>query len=428
MATPLETADEQVAAGNGRAAINALRDPSLQLPLGAVAESVRRGAMLLHLDVLAKSAGRAASTPESPPALYDFGVTCHQLGIPEIAVQALRRCLELEEHDQTAVTLAATLEDCTLHTVALVVLEGRPHLLREWTLRYVAAFNALMSGDIERARGHQRELSPPGDDAQRTMSERLERMLRRADAMTRIRPLSRSDLQRWEMVISASLITTLSPWAFSSMHGRWGLVGDTYALCRHGLQRLVAVVSALERRPEAVLLVPDRDSTVLGLAAAHVLGVPARPFDGDADGLVVVYDPGNVAKHVLSSLRSHRPRQLLAAHATNWVHPSAIAPDITTLVHQFVQAPWGERTSVDPTTHLTDTVPADPAPAPELAERIVNAAATPAEGDGETPADTEAELVALALACHDITAVAQEEGPRERMWLGGPVRSARFIQ
>jgi hypothetical protein len=427
MATPLETADEQIAAGNGRAAINALRDPSLQLPLGAVAESVRRGAVLLHMDVLARSAGQAASAPESPPALYDFGVTCHQLGIPEIAVQALRRCLELEEHDRTAVTLAATLEDCTLHTVALVVLEGRPHLLREWTLRYVAAFNALMAGDIERARTHQRELSPPGDDAQRTMSERLERMLRRADAVTRNRRLSGDDLRGWELVISASLITTLSPWAFPTMHGRWGLVGDTYALCRYGLQRLVAVVTALDRRPEAVLLAPDRDSTVLGLAAAHVLGVPARAFDADADGLVVVYDPGSVAKEVLASLRSHRPGQVLAAHATNWVHPSPIAPDITTMVHQFVQAPWGERTSVDAATRRTDTVAADPAPVQELAERIVAAGATPPEGDGDTPVDSESDLVTVALACRDIAAVAQDAGPRERMWLGGPVRSARFI-
>jgi hypothetical protein len=155
--------------------------------------------------------------------------------------------------------------------------------------------------------------------------------------------------------------------------------------------------------------------------------VPSRPFDADADGLVVVYDPGNVAKEVLASLRVHRPRQLLAAHATNWVHPSAIAPDITTMVHQFVQAPWGERTSVDPATRQTDPVPADSAPVQELAERIVNAAPTQDEGDNETPADTEADLAAFVHACRDLAAVAREDGPRERMWLGGPVRSARFI-
>jgi hypothetical protein len=173
-----------------------------------------------------------------------------------------------------------------------------------------------------------------------------------------------------------------------------------------------------------VSLLPDRSSRILGLAAAQVLGLAARPWEAGRERTVVVaYRLDDVEPDLLGRLRPRAPGQVLVEHATRWTDPPPVAADFTTLLHQVVVAPWGERMRVTE-DGAPGTVPPDERPAEALAAEIVAADPDLDEGDAESPPDPDARFTAFAAAVRG--AWAAPEGFRDRAWSPGPVRSNRF--
>ncbi|WP_425307285.1 hypothetical protein AADG42_00535 [Ammonicoccus fulvus] len=107
-------------------------------------------------------------------------------------------------------------------------------------------------------------------------------------------------------------------------------------------------------------------------------------------------------------------------HASNWVDPSPICPDIATLVHQVVVPEWGERIRVVE----RDTVqePADERPVEEIAAQIASTPPAADAGDSETPPDTEEVVTDFVASIRDTWL----QGPRNRLLGRGPVRSSHF--
>ncbi len=250
-------------------------------------------------------------------------------------------------------------------------------------------------------------------------------MLERGEVAARVCPLDATDLRGWHFVTSGGLLLHLSPFGFSEgMHGRYAMTQDSAVRCRQGLLRLHAVLDEWDQAPSRVLLLPDRSSHVLGLAAAAMYGVPAEPFDAETPGLVVAYDLNRLDQSTPAAVAHHHPEQVLFAHATCWTEPPPCVPDLTTYLYQV---------NVEPGRELADEDASEPSDAPldpddptvQVAVQAILDAIVDDDPD-ELPSDKLTNLVTFTEAVRPLTAAVKAEGLRGPMWEGGPVSSNRF--
>ncbi|MGA5821516.1 hypothetical protein ACPC54_27055 [Kitasatospora sp. NPDC094028] len=453
MATELSEARELLESGDPQAAMRLLRSAADRLPPADVAPLVAALARGAGFEDLAQASTALAAGPADAGRLYTYGYACVERGIDAVAVPALREALRLVQAPPAAAArtglfrrkpkaqaaeqpglrkvlleLVSALEGCERHAEALAVLREHDALLGDWPERYLTVYNALMSGRLSLAREVYGAMSAP-EGIWVGPGQRIGRMLERAAALP---PADERDLRGWHYVLTGGLLTTLSPHGFDQgMTGRWAYLQDDFEHCRHGLERLLAVLAATGRKPASVALLADRGSRALGLAAARLLGVPAAPFrpgapdgPGAADVLVVAYDltecdPGEVAQ-----LHERAPGQLLFEHATCWTDPPAVTADVCTLLGQIVNAPWESGLQFGEDGEAVEAEP-DRRSAEELAEAILAAAPRAPEGDGQAPPDADGVLTAFAARAAGAVGW-PAAGPRDRVNSSGPVRSSRF--
>lgn len=424
----LRTAWEALDHGDVPGALRQLRAAGEEQPLAEVALVVGRAAEAVGFDDLAKAAAAVVAEPERPTALYDFGYWCVERDIAHLAVPALREALRRSDGAPVVLReLVAAYEHDGRHREAVHELSRYEGALADWPDRYLLVFNAVLAGDLELARREHALLSDPQDAQWQPARERQNRVLARAADAQRASSLGPSDLRGWQYVSSGTVLGTLSPHGFDAgMNGRYAWLQDTPGLCLRGLVRLRALLAAAELRPRSVSLLPDRDSRILGLAAAEVLGLPAEPFEpGRTDTVVVAYDLDGTAAHdggpeIIGQLFERAPGQVLHAHASCWTDPPAITPDSVALLHQTVVAPWGEqlRGSAD---GGVERGPADDRPEAEVAGTITGAVPEP-NPDGAGIPDGETEFTAFAAAVRE----SWLRGDRARVTSPGPVPSSRF--
>ncbi|MFV2178243.1 hypothetical protein ACFHW2_38100 [Actinomadura sp. LOL_016] len=355
--------------------------------------------------------------------LYDFGYACVERGVAALAVPALRAALELLPGEVGLVReLVAALEEDHRHADAVAALDAHAALLEPWPDRYLLAYNAFMAGDAARAEETARALPRP-DETWTPAAERLERMLARARAVRPVSPLDERDLRGWQFVIGGTVLLSLSPHGFDAgMSGRFAYLGDGYGTCRLAVERLRLVLDAAGVRPDRVMPLPDRSSTILGLAAAELLGLPVAPFEpGRPDALAVAYDLTEADQEVLGGLWERAEGQVLFEHATCWTSPPPVTADVSGLLHQVVVPPWGAGLRAGEDGSVERTEP-DARPAEEIAAEIVRTEPDRDAGDGATPPDPDGASAALVAAAR----ARWLTGPREPVRSPGPVRSSRF--
>ncbi|MBY8877995.1 hypothetical protein [Actinacidiphila acidipaludis] len=436
----LSTAWELFDSGDQRGAMRTLRLAADSIPPAELAPLVAKLAESSGFEDLRTSAAGLVARPDDATALYAFGYDCIERGVSALAVPALRASLDASQRQgrtprksgrwgrkpappdvaprKVLVELAVALEDGERHAEAADVLSEHDTLTEDWPDGYLLAYNALMAGRVDQAARVFGALAAAPEQWQ-PAAERIARILARVATAA---PEGDRDLRGWHFALTGGLLSTLSPYGFTSMTGRWAYLQDTRASCRLGLERLRTVLAATGRTPASVGLLPDRNSEVLGLAAAEVLGLPAEPYrPGAADVLVVAYDLNECDRQLVVGLRERVPGQVLFEHATCWTDPPAVSADVSTLLVQTVVAPWGERMRFTADGERDD-VPADERPAEEVAAEIVTAEPRVDEGDGEAPADSAEALSALAERVREEWLT----GPRDRARSSGPVRSGRF--
>ncbi|MFD8424086.1 hypothetical protein [Streptomyces sp. NPDC059668] len=416
-------------AGDIPGALRLVKPGAGTLPLGETALVVGRAAGMAGFDDLRKAAAALAADPGKGQALYDYGYACVERGLSSLAIPALREAL-LANPGTPAVMreLVSAYEREGRHGEAVEVLARHEADLAHWPDRYLLVHNAIMAGDLPLARRQHALLPDLTDPRWVPTRDRQRRMLERAASAEPVSPLDATDLRGWQFVIGGTVLGTLSPFGFGAgMTGRYAWLQDTYGQCLEGLLRLRALLDAAGERPRSVSLLPDRDSRILGLAAAEVLGLPAEPFaPGREDTVVVAYDLNVLAEadggpEILGQLFDRAPGQVLHEHASDWTDAPVITADSVTLLHQSVVAPWGEqlRAGEDGTP---ERGPADDRPAERIAAEIVGADPSPAEGDGETPADPLGAFTGFVSAVQG----SWLRGDRARLISSGPVPSARF--
>ncbi|MEU5705524.1 hypothetical protein [Streptomyces flaveolus] len=425
----LRAAWETLDAGDVPGALRQVRAAGEDQPLGEVALVVGRAAGSAGFDDLADASAALAAAREDPRALYDFGYACVERGVSDLAIPALRAALGLSGGALPVLReLVSAYEDGGRHREAVAELARHEDRFAHWPDRYLLVYNAVMAGDLEVARRQHALLPDPEDERWRPARERLDRMLARAADAERAGRLDTADLRGWQYVLGGTVLGTLSPWGYDSgMNGRYALLQDTPDQCLRGLLRLRDLLAATGARPRSVSLLPDRDSRILGLAAAEVLGLPAEPFvPGRADTVVVAYDLDGLAARdggpeLIGELFERAPGQVLHAQACCWTDPPAVTPDSAALLHQSVMAPWGEglRLGAD---GGGERGPADDRPEAEIAAGITAADPTPDPGDGDGPADGDTEFAAFATAVRGTWL----RGDRARVRSAGPVPGSRF--
>ena len=372
---------------------------------------------------LAAAAARAAADIHDPDALYDLGYQLIDAGLPPIAAVVLARCLEVVPGSEQIVTeLVSALERTLAYRDAKALLEAHPALVESsFMCRYLLAYNAAMAGDLAATRAHA-PLLVPTDDGQQYLADRIASILARADRLAGVARLDGADLRGWHQVLTGGVLTHLSPYGFDEpMHGRYAWLQDSPGRVRTGVDRLVLVLRAWGIEVPCVYAPPRRDDEIVAHIAAAALGVPVVPWPAigvPAPGLVVVYDLGTLEGRDVDRLAERRPDQILYAHATPWTEDGPIAPEVTTLLHQSITPPWGERLVVEPDTGAARRAGADLRDAEAIAAEV--AAAAPLEAE-EVACDDLDGLLALVRS-----AGPPEPARRERMWAGSPVPSNRF--
>jgi hypothetical protein len=406
-------------------ALRQLRSDTDSLPLGEVALVVARAAETAGFDDLRQAATALAARPEEAKAQYDYGYACVERGVSYLAVPALREVLRTNPGALGVMReLVSAYEREGRHTEAVELLGRYEGEFAPWPDLYLLVHNALMSGDLELARSRHALLGDPGDPQWLPARQRQTRMLERAAAAA---PRDLSDLRGWQYVIGGTILGTLSPYGFGAgMNGRFAWLQDTPEQCLRGLLRLRTLLAAAEAGPRSVSLLPDRDSQILGLAAAGLLGLPAEPFEpGREDTVVIAYDltaleePGHEV--LLEQLNQRVPGQVLHEHASCWTNAPVVTADSVALLHQSVTAPWGERLRVGEDGEV-GREPADERPAARVAEDILAADPKPDEGDGETPADPDEAFAGFVTAVRGTWL----RGERTALMSSGPVPSGRF--
>jgi hypothetical protein len=370
---------------------------------------------------LAERCAAASVAIGDDATLYELGYHLIEAGLPAIAATVLRRCLALVPGSEPVVTeLVAALERDLRYRDARDLLAAHPELRAEnFLCRYLYAYDAAMSGDLAITRAVAPTLIGR-DDGERFMADRISAIVARADRVTGVTPLDDADLRGWHYVLTGGLLLHRSAHGFDDgMRGRYAWLQDSLDRIRTGLDRLRAVLTAWAVTPPCIYAPPERDDEILAEAASRLLGLPRAPWPAvglPAPGLVVIYDLSRCAWHHVERLIDRRPDQLLYAHASPWTDDSAVAPDITMLLHQSLVAPWAERLV------LADgprTRPADDRSPAAIASEVPG---TPGLAAEETAVDDLPGLEALIAA-----AGAPLVGRRERLWAGSPVLSNRFL-
>jgi hypothetical protein len=419
MSEQLEQAQDLLASGDVAGLLRLLRAGGGELPLGQVVQLVAGAAQIAGFDDLAQAAaavtGGDCSGTREAQALYDFGFACLERGAGYLAVRPLALALELAPGSAPVLSeLVTALESDGQHARAVGVLEKHEPGL-QWLHRFQYVYNALMAGQLDKAADGFGRLPEPQDDAWRPARDKVRRMLARAGAARTVTPLDLQDLRGWHYVLTGGILATLSPYGYTAgMTGRWAYLGDTLASCAAALARLQLILTAAGTGPQAVALLPDRSSRILGLAAAAALGLPAADFDPGtpaADSLVVAYDLTSTDPGAVAALRERAPGQVLFERATCWTSPPQVSADVSGLLGQTVLPPWAAQPRL-----LADGTagqgPADDRPAEAIAAEIARTAPGHGDGDGSAPPDPDQTLRRFTQV---VTAASDGDGG----WLGG---------
>ncbi len=379
-------------------------------------------------DEFASKVQNVAQQPEDVQSLYDLGYVLYEESLFGVAASVLSRADQLAPGQPGIVSeLVCALESAGLNREAVRILRAYSNLTSEqYLFCYLLAFNSLMAGDLASARVASESLTGlETEDAHPFMTARIRALLNRAKKIEAISPLDDHDLRGWHYVISGSILTTLSPHGYPEpMNGRYAYLQDTMESCKQGLMNLQQIISAKGLQPECIFALPGRDSGILAIAASKFLGLPVQPWPkagSDRPSIIIAYDLGEVDINP-EAIAQHLPGQLLYSHAVQWTFALPIAPDVTTLLHQMLIAPWGSRTGFDAESNQITTTEADARDATTIAEEIVATSL-------EEPEVTSADETPPALTTEFLNAIGEfpsSASAREQIWTCSPVGSRKF--
>ncbi len=156
--------------------------------------------------------------------------------------------------------------------------------------------------------------------------------------------------------------------------GRWVALWISSAHVAMLLDKLGQLLTTLEREPQCVITLLDRDSEIIGRAAALVFDLPfeltaAETVAGLAhpDSLLVAADHRQLRDKALMPVLAG---QTIFALNLHWLRHGGLTPDIAGVLTQALYLPWNGGTQVDwKTNQIVHTDP-DTRPAEVIAQEL----------------------------------------------------------
>lgn len=325
---------------------------------------------------------RALARSDDPEAYFDLGYHFVDVGHEALAVPFLERALALAPGDvEIAAELAVALAADRRPAEGFAALE-RLDLGRQFGPRYQHAWCALLANRPDVVRRFLDEArpnlaAPDADPAILGAVNELAECLARLETLSDPPPL----VQHWHYVQYGAAILDL----FEEPEvagGRYVALWGSDQAVATSLAKLRTLLETLGRPPEQVLALPDRDSEILGRAAARLYDLPfeigAEPSFARPGALVVAADNRLLADH--PALREVQAGQTVFALNLHWLARAPITPDVAGLLTQRYSYPWGERYQVDPASRQVVPIPPDGRPPEAIAAQL--AATPPAEDAG----------------------------------------------
>ncbi|WP_126627883.1 hypothetical protein [Dictyobacter alpinus] len=369
--------------------------------------------------------------PDDVQALYDIGYQLFEQGLPDLAATALARAHALAPDSAGVLNeLVSALETMGMNAEACRLLKARPEVIQHnYLSRYLLAFNAIMSRDLETPRKLLASLQQGSYEHQEELASRIASMLARADAIKDVSSLDQQDLRGWHYVVTGAFLLHLSPYGFDEgMNGRYAFVQDTRDLCLEGILRLEATLKEMDISVPRIFALPERGSTILAQALALKLHVPLVYWSDEGHtepGLIAAYDLSLLDGPILVSIREHHPGQVLWSHATCWTESFPVTADVTTFFYQVNHAPWESQMRVNPDTKQVEHTQPDEHDAASIAAELLQ---TQLKSEALADVPTLQALVKTAATSHGaaIPAALSTQGRRQQLWDSSPVKSSRF--
>lgn len=367
---------------------------------------------------------------DDPQALYDAGYALIEHGLHDIGATVLARANRIKPGSLSVIAeLAAALENQSRYEECRALLAQWPQLLEEaFVLRYLLAFNTLLTGDVAGSRGLLEQLRPGDETSEVFMAEQLRGMVSRAEAVRPVTSLDDRDLRGWHFVLNGGFLLHISPYGLDEgMNGRYAYVQDSEDVCREGIEGVAEVLRVAGLKVGQVYSLAGRADAILAHAAARFLEAPVRPWQGGKTdpGLIVCYDLADLDDSILESFAEHRRGQILWAHAMSWTEPPTLAPDLVTFLYQFNSSPWGRRVIVDRDSGKAEEDLPRAGTVDQLAGEVLD---EPPDQDSARfmPGLTSLVRASLRVPPPDGAGLFRSEGGRRRQWKDSPVLSNRF--
>lgn len=340
-----------------------------------------------------------AANPSDVNLLLPVGIAMIHWGMNQIAAAVLRRADALApDRLDILEQYFLALEEMGLHQVVCMELQKRKPLLeREFKARVWLAAHTIMRGETDQIEQWASFLGEPQDQAEIDSKSWVCGMVERIRELKRVEGRLRDDdLRGWNFVINGSVLLQLPQYGFESMKGRYFYIQDSYGACRDAIARIRSLLELWEMSVPRVYALPDAHSRILGAAAATAFRVPLEPWPDDGSnpsepGLIVAYCFSNSSQEVFSSLRQHRPGQILWSHSSPSFTYVPVGPDLTSFFFGSMSPPWGWE---DEGVNLESCV------------SEILGAGCPAAGEGY--ADDLNELLAL---CREVRGLSGDAGP-----------------
>lgn len=446
----LEEASRQLGEGNTSGAFGCLQKVLTYPGPSDLSEELFREALQLlaqiaaqfSADLFENSALHAITTGDGrdldATALYNVGFELVGQAQSGMAATVLSRARLLKPDDEAILTeLVVALERDQNYETALHYLNETPSIVENSFVNlYQKAWISIQIGDLETAREAgprlKREANDMGHERYDFMAKRVDKVIRRAEAVDGLSKLDKEDLRGWHYALGGGILLHVSPYGQEVMHGRYCWIQDTNALIHEGIQKIQLILRQQEVNPPRIFALPAHKSTILAHALSQALDCPLVhwPEGGSHEpGIIVAYDLEEIDEEVHYAISAQRyPGQVLWAHSVCWTSPEPCipAPEFVTYLRQHYVSPWevGLRSQADEADEPDTRKDLDLAALniEELASKIRAAEL------GHDALDDVPTILALAGAARFGRDPDDAAGPPARglFWPGSPVPSNRF--
>lgn len=368
------------------------------LMAGFRADADHRPLYTLAADILQQAGGEeeralfanAATDFNRFEPFFELGYHFIDVGNPDLARPFLEKAFALNPEDAaTAFELSLTMSFQIPQAIEL--LEQVEHLSDFWVV-YRLFFLRLLNGMpeglaefIEDAREQVAE-EPPEDEMETAVI--WEKLLELEECLIRYDLLENPErhIRDWQFIQYGGAVldyfddaeTTALEVAGGRYVGAFGSNDDI----RRVLEKLRRFLTTLERLPDRVYGMEDRDSEIIGRTIASLLGKEFRTFsEGEETSNALVVAADNSAFNGFTDLFTVRPGQTVFAFNLNWLQHGMIAPDVTGLMSQFYTFPWngGVMGGIDDENQIVRSAPDERSPQ-EIAADLVQIAPGELEG------------------------------------------------